>query len=95
MTEENQDNPEVEDSQKVMNQRHANRPTLAKLWSSVILSKDRSARLLVMTLNCSDSVIAIITEETRSYWISNPASTTGATTSAFTFQLIQCQKQQS
>ena len=39
MTEENQDNPEVEYSQKVMNQRHANHPTLTKLWSSVIVSK--------------------------------------------------------
>ena len=39
MTEENQDNPEVGDSQKVMNQRHANHPTLTKLWSSVIISK--------------------------------------------------------
>ena len=37
MTEENQDNPEVEYSQKVMNQRHANHPTLTKLWSSVII----------------------------------------------------------
>ena len=39
MTEENQDNPEVEDSQEKMNQRHANHPTLTKLWSSAIISK--------------------------------------------------------
>ena len=84
MTEENQDNPEVEDSQEVMNQRHANHPTLTKLWSSAIISKtyvQGARQWWLKALYCSDSVIVIITEGSRFYWISRYASngTTSAT----------------